>query len=50
METPVSVRPFKHNEYDRYLLTAFPYYASSFSAMAAFFVFSFFYLFSSDKK
>lgn len=49
-EVPVSVRPFKHNEYDRYLFTAFPYYTSSFSAMIAFFVFSFFFLFSKDKK
>lgn len=49
-EVPVSVRPFKHNEYDRYLFTAFPYYTSSFSAMIAFFVFSFFYLFSKDKE
>lgn len=48
-EYPVSVRPFKHNEYDRYLFTALPYYTSSFSAMLAFFVFSFFYLFSKDK-
>lgn len=50
VEVPVSVRPFKHNEYDRYLFTAYPYYASSFSAMAAFLVFSVFFLFSSDKK
>ena len=50
VEVPVSVRPYKHNEYDRYLFTAYPYYASSFSAMAAFLVFSIFFLFSSDKK
>ena len=48
-ESPVSVRPFKHNEYDRFLPTAYPYYASSFSAMIAFVVFSVFFLFSSDK-
>lgn len=48
-ENSVSVRPFKHNEYDRFLLTAYPYYASSFSAMVAFVVFSIFFLYSSDK-
>ncbi len=26
-EDQVSIRPFKHNEYPRYLTAAFPYYA-----------------------
>jgi len=47
-ETPVSVRPFKHNEYERFIYSAHPYYASALSAMIAFFVFSIFFLFSSD--
>eukprot|EP00640_Fibrocapsa_japonica_P001078 CAMPEP_0113934304 /NCGR_PEP_ID=MMETSP1339-20121228/1637_1 /TAXON_ID=94617 /ORGANISM="Fibrocapsa japonica" /LENGTH=433 /DNA_ID=CAMNT_0000936047 /DNA_START=226 /DNA_END=1527 /DNA_ORIENTATION=+ /assembly_acc=CAM_ASM_000762 len=47
--TQVSVRPFKHNEYERFIDAAFPYYASAFSVMAGFFVFSFFFLYS-DKK
>jgi oligosaccharyltransferase complex subunit beta len=47
-ETQVSIRPFKHNEYERFIFSAYPYYASAFSATIAFFVFSVFFLFSSD--
>ena len=47
-ETQVSIRPFKHNEYERFIPTAFPYYASSFAMMFGFFVFSVFFLFSSS--
>jgi oligosaccharyltransferase complex subunit beta len=47
-ETQVSIRPFKHNEYERFIFSAYPYYSSAFSAAAAFFVFSLFFLFSSD--
>jgi oligosaccharyltransferase complex subunit beta len=47
-ETKVSLRPFKHNEYERFILTAFPYYGSAFSVMIAFFLFSVAYLFTSD--
>ena len=49
-ETQVSIRPFKHNEYERFIFSAYPYYSSAFSAMIAFFVFSMFFLFSDDKK
>ena len=48
-ETQVSIRPFKHDEYERFIVSAYPYYFSAFSAMAALFVFSIFFLFSSDK-
>lgn len=41
----VSVRPFKHNEYERFLLPAYPYYASAFSMMAGFCILSFFFLY-----
>ncbi|KAL3159401.1 hypothetical protein ABBQ38_009831 [Trebouxia sp. C0009 RCD-2024] len=41
----VSVRPFKHNEYERFLLPAYPYYASAFSMMAGFCLLSFFFLY-----
>ena len=41
----VSVRPFKHNEYERFLLPAYPYYASAFSMMAGFCMLSFFFLY-----
>mmetsp|Transcript_65641 Transcript_65641/g.129115 ORF Transcript_65641/g.129115 Transcript_65641/m.129115 type:complete len:459 (-) Transcript_65641:92-1468(-) len=49
-ETKVSIRPFKHDEYERFIFSAYPYYASAISATVAFFVFSVFFLFSSDKK
>lgn len=42
----IPVRPFRHNEYERFIPTAFPYYGASFSAMAGFFIFSFVYLYS----
>ena len=48
-ETQVSIRPFKHNEYERFIFSAYPYYSSAFSAMIAFFVFSMCFLFSEDK-
>jgi len=38
LEMVVPVRPFKHDEYDRFLPAAYPYYASAASTMAAFFV------------
>ena len=41
----VSVRPFKHNEYERFLAPAYPYYASAFSMMTGFFVLSFYFLY-----
>ncbi len=47
-ETQVSIRPFKHNEYERFIPTAFPYYASIFSMVFGFLVFSLFFLFSSE--
>ena len=49
-ETKVSIRPFKHNEYERFLFTALPYYCSAFSCMTAFFVFSIYFLYSEEKK
>ena len=42
----VPVRPFKHNEYERFLLCAYPYYCSAGCTMAAFFMLSFFFLYS----
>jgi len=45
-ETTVSIRPFKHNEYDRFIPSAHPYYTSAFSVMTGFFVFALFFLFS----
>ncbi|PIA52531.1 hypothetical protein AQUCO_01000421v1 [Aquilegia coerulea] len=42
----IPVRPFRHNEYERFLPAAFPYYGASFSTMAGFFVFTFVYLYN----
>ncbi len=49
-ETQVSIRPFKHNEYERFIFSAYPYYASALSATAAFLVFSILFIFTKDSK
>ncbi|KAL9245993.1 hypothetical protein vseg_019582 [Gypsophila vaccaria] len=41
----IPVRPYKHDEYERFIPVAFPYYGASFSTMAAFFIFSIIYLY-----
>lgn len=48
--TQVSIRPFRHNEYERFIDCAFPYYASAFSMMAGVFVFSLVFLYTKEKK
>jgi oligosaccharyltransferase complex subunit beta len=48
MSDQVAVRPFKHNEYDRFIPSAYPYYTATFCMMAGFFVFSAFFLFTKD--
>jgi len=48
-ERTVTIRPFKHNEYERFIVAAYPYYASAFSMMAGLFVFSFFFLYTRDR-
>jgi len=45
----IPVRPFKHNEYERFIDAAYPYYASAFSMMAGLFVFSWFFLYHKEK-
>lgn len=40
----VSVRPFRHDEYERFIVQAYPYYASVMSMMAGFFVLGVFFL------
>jgi len=48
--TQVSVHPLRHDSYERFILTAYPYYASSFSMMASLVLFSFVFLhFKEDK-
>jgi oligosaccharyltransferase complex subunit beta len=46
--TRTPVRPFRHNEYERFIQSAFPYYASAFSMMAGLFLFSWFFLYHRD--
>jgi oligosaccharyltransferase complex subunit beta len=46
--TLVPVRPLRHNEYERFLTAAFPYYSSVLSVLVGFVVFSFFFLFHKD--
>jgi len=43
------VRPFKHDEYERFLLAAYPYYASALSTMVAFFGLGWVFLYSGGK-
>lgn len=49
----VELHPFRHNEFERFIFAAFPYYGSAFSMMIGFFVFSVFFLYgrvSSDER
>lgn len=47
--TQVSVRPLTHTQYERFIPSAYPYYASAFSMMFGVFIFSFVFLYYSDK-
>lgn len=42
--TQVSIRPLRHDQYERFIISAYPYYASSFSMMAGVFVFALIFL------
>ncbi|KAJ1527065.1 hypothetical protein ONE63_008606 [Megalurothrips usitatus] len=42
--TQVSVRPLEHTQYERFILSAYPYYSSAFSMMAGVVLLSFIYL------
>lgn len=46
----VSVRPLEHTQYERFIYSAFPYYASAFSMMAGVLVFGIFFLFHRDEE
>lgn len=49
--TQVSVRPFEHTQYERFIPSAYPYYTSAFSMMLGLFVFTFIFLhFKENKK
>eukprot|EP01095_Lingulamoeba_sp_RSL-Kostka_P003412 TRINITY_DN14397_c0_g1_i1.p1 TRINITY_DN14397_c0_g1~~TRINITY_DN14397_c0_g1_i1.p1 ORF type:complete len:436 (-),score=136.60 TRINITY_DN14397_c0_g1_i1:74-1381(-) len=45
-----TVRPYLHNEYERFIPAAFPYYASAFSMMAGVLLFSVIFLFNKDRS
>lgn len=47
--TQISVRPLEHTQYERFILSAYPYYFSAFSMMFGVFVFSFVFLYFKDK-
>jgi oligosaccharyltransferase complex subunit beta len=47
--TKITIRPFKHNEYERFLFEAFPYYFTVFGTLAGFCVFVVFFLLDAPK-
>uniref|UniRef100_A0A646QFL0 Dolichyl-diphosphooligosaccharide--protein glycosyltransferase 48 kDa subunit n=1 Tax=Hemiscolopendra marginata TaxID=943146 RepID=A0A646QFL0_9MYRI len=46
--TQISVRPLEHTQYERYIVSAYPYYASAFSMMLGVFLFSFVFIHHKD--
>jgi oligosaccharyltransferase complex subunit beta len=46
----ISVHPLRHNQYERFIYSAYPYYASAFSMMAGVFVFAFVFLHHKDPE
>lgn len=42
----IPVRPYRHNEYERFIPAAYPYYGAAFSMMAGFFIFTVVHLYS----
>jgi len=48
--TQVSVRPLRHNEYERFIYSAYPYYLSAFLMIAYLYIFTFVYLYQKKNK
>jgi oligosaccharyltransferase complex subunit beta len=46
----VPVRPFLHNQYERFIQAAYPYYASAFSMLGGIFLFSWVFLYGKYDK
>uniref|UniRef100_F6PZY0 Dolichyl-diphosphooligosaccharide--protein glycosyltransferase 48 kDa subunit n=1 Tax=Xenopus tropicalis TaxID=8364 RepID=F6PZY0_XENTR len=46
----VSVRPLQHTQYERFIPSAYPYYASAFSVMFGLFIFSIVFLHMKEKE
>ncbi|KAF3435620.1 hypothetical protein FNV43_RR22711 [Rhamnella rubrinervis] len=42
----IPVRPFRHNEYERFIPAAYPYYGAAFSMMTGFFIFTVIHLYN----
>ncbi|XP_027355550.1 dolichyl-diphosphooligosaccharide--protein glycosyltransferase 48 kDa subunit [Abrus precatorius] len=42
----IPVRPYRHNEYERFIPAAYPYYGAAFSMMAGFFIFTVVHLYN----
>ncbi|KAK9681410.1 hypothetical protein RND81_10G000400 [Saponaria officinalis] len=42
----IPVRPFRHNEFERFITATYPYYEACFSMMAGFFIFTLAHLYS----
>lgn len=49
ISTKVPLRPYNHNEYERFLPTAFPYYAGVFCILTGFLIFTIIFLFGRNK-
>jgi len=50
LEEQISIHPFRHDQFERFIDVAFPYYASAFSMMIGFFVFGIVFLYSRSSK
>ncbi|EPS64575.1 hypothetical protein M569_10206, partial [Genlisea aurea] len=46
LSNQIPVRPYRHNEYERFIPAAYPYYTGSFSMMGGFLVFTLLYLYA----
>ena len=49
ISTKVPLRPFNHNEFDRFLITAYPYYAGVFCVFAGFLIFVVIFIYGKNK-
>jgi oligosaccharyltransferase complex subunit beta len=46
----VTIRPYKHDEFERFLFVAYPYYFGTFFTIVATFIFIVLYLYSGSEK
>lgn len=46
----IPVRPFRHDQYERFIASAYPYYAGAFSMLAGLFIFSIVFLYHQEDK